>query len=143
MIIHHLLNQTSQVIKLNQYTKTNTQPSALNLTLNHMGIISLPDISVLPYLRTSELAHIVAHVRGPIWPLHTYQTDKPLHVSRFHHLLKQVFASQLVYGHNMSFKFLKITLYSSCNCFAGVVLPYLTLQSELIRTNLLTFSLPN
>jgi len=108
MIIHHLLNQTSQVVKLNQYAKTNTLPSALNLALNHMGIVSLPDISVLPYLRTSELVHIATHVCGPIWPLHTlhtYQTDKPLHVTRFHHLLKQVFASQLVYGHNMSFKF--------------------------------------
>ncbi len=108
MSVLNLKSQQSHTIKLNPFAKTNTLPTALNMALNHMGIVSLPDISAIPYLRSGELVHVASDLYGKVWPLyvvHTYQNEKPMHVSRFYELLKQLFANQSVYSAGMTFAF--------------------------------------
>ncbi len=90
-------SQETRQIKLNIFAKVNTLPSVLNLTLKHMGIALLPDLYARPYLLSSELVPIATSVTGPLWPLysvHTYQTEKPIHVTRFHQLLQGFIANQ-------------------------------------------------
>ncbi|MEZ9901730.1 LysR family transcriptional regulator [Vibrio breoganii] len=108
MSVLNLKSQQSHTIKLNPFAKTSTLPTALNMALNHMGIVSLPDISAIPYLRSGELVHVASDLYGKVWPLyvvHTYQNEKPVHVSRFYELLKQLFANQSVYSAGMTFAF--------------------------------------
>ncbi len=89
-------DQTSSIINeisLNQFSKANTLPAAIEIALNHLGIILVPDILAKQYIKMGKLIHIATHLKGPQWPiytLHAYQNDKPKHLSRFHELITQV-----------------------------------------------------
>ena len=56
-------------------------------------------IDVLFYLysiKSGELIHIIENITGPLWPLymvHGYQADKPIHLTRFHQLVCRYFNS--------------------------------------------------
>ena len=81
-------------IKLSQFAQTNTLTCALEMALRHMGIVLLPDVAARPRLKTGELVHIVDRMTGPRWPvytLHAYRGEKPLHVARFHQLVCRFF----------------------------------------------------
>jgi len=78
------------MIKLKQFARVNTLPSALEMGLRHMGIILLPDVTAKPLIKTGELIHLMDHITGPLWPVyavHAYQADKPIHLTRFHQLI--------------------------------------------------------
>jgi DNA-binding transcriptional LysR family regulator len=94
MDVLDLTTDKHKTIKLNQYARVNTLPNAINLALRHMGIILIPNVSAYPFLKTGELIHISSRLIGPLWPLytiHAYQKDKPIHISRFHQLIKRHF----------------------------------------------------
>ena len=77
-------------IKLTPFAKVNTLPSAIQLAINDMGIALVPAGAAQPYLASGQLVHILPDYRGPIWPiylLHAYQTEKPIHLSRFQQLV--------------------------------------------------------
>ncbi len=77
-------------IRLNQFSKANTLPAAIEIALHHLGIILVPDILAKHYIQTGKLIHIAPHLKGPQWPIytvHAYQNDKPKHLSRFHELI--------------------------------------------------------
>lgn len=81
-------------IKLHQFAQGNTLPNVLDLALRHMGFILLPDQVARPLLNSGEFVHIMQDLTGPRWPvytLHAYQQDKPIHITRFHQLVCQFF----------------------------------------------------
>jgi DNA-binding transcriptional LysR family regulator len=95
MAVTHKDNNEKSMINLNRFVHVNTLPSALEMALRHMGIVLLPDVIARPLFRTGELVHIVDNVVGPLWPvytLHAYQADKPVHITRFHQLISRFFS---------------------------------------------------
>jgi len=92
-IFNRVTNERS-TIKLKQVARSNTLPSTLELATRHMGVVLLPDVSARPLLKSGELVHLLDWVTGPLWPLysvHAYQNDKPLHLTRFHQLVCRYF----------------------------------------------------
>lgn len=81
-------------LMLNQIAQANTLPSTLEMTLRHMGIALLPDVVAIPRIKSGELVQLVDSITGPLWPiytLHAYPGDKPVHVARFHQLVSRFF----------------------------------------------------
>jgi len=75
-----------------QFAKSATFPAVKELVLRHLGFALLPDVIVQPYFASGELVRILPDVEGPVWPvylLHAYQSNRPIHVQRFHQLLRQ------------------------------------------------------
>jgi len=94
MSIWHLDSNESSSLKLKPFARANTLACALKMALRHMGIVLLADVVARPYIRSGELVHIVNRVTGPRWPVHTlhaYQSEKPVHVTRFHQLVRRFF----------------------------------------------------
>jgi len=84
------------MITLNRFAQANSLPGALALALRHMGMVLLSDIVAKPLFKTGELVRVAGSVRGPSWQvstLHTYPGDKPVHLSRFHALVRRFFAA--------------------------------------------------
>jgi DNA-binding transcriptional LysR family regulator len=85
---------TGTTVTLSRFAKANTLPSALEMALNHMGMVLLPDAFAGPFLNSGDLVRILPEVTGPRWPIysiHPYQKDKPVHVRRFQQLVKLYF----------------------------------------------------
>jgi len=98
MIVYELANDTKSTLKLNQFARVNTLPSALELAMRHLGFVLLPDLTAKPLIKSGELIHIVSSIIGPIWPvytLHAYQAEKPVHLTRFHQLICRNFEAVL------------------------------------------------
>ena len=97
MAILHRDSHEKSIINLNRFAQVNTLPSALEMALRHMGIVLLPDVIAKPLFKTGELVHIVNRITGPQWPvytLHAYQAEKPIHITRFHQLVSHFFSRQ-------------------------------------------------
>ncbi len=74
------------------FAKSTSFPAVKELVLRHLGFALLPDVIVQPYFANGELVRILPEVEGPVWPvylLHAYQSNRPIHVQRFHQLLRQ------------------------------------------------------
>ena len=94
MPIWHRETQEKSMITLNQFAQTNTLPSALEMALNHMGIVLLPDVVAKPLFKNGQLVHVLHSITGPLWPinlLHGYQNEKPVHITRFYQLVRRYF----------------------------------------------------
>jgi DNA-binding transcriptional LysR family regulator len=90
MKITNLSNNKTEHIGLNQFAKTNTLLTTVEMTLNHMGIALIPDILAKPLIDSGDLVHIAKNISGPQWPiytLHAYQNEKPIYLTRFHQLI--------------------------------------------------------
>jgi len=76
---------------LKQAAKVNTLPGAVDLSMQHMGVVLLPEIVGLPLIHAGELVRVLERYRGPLWPvyfLHGFQHEKPIQVERFRRLTK-------------------------------------------------------
>ena len=85
---------TPRNVNLTPFGKTNTLPTALQMALNHMGMILIPDIAAKPLLKNGQLVRIMDDLTGPLWPvhsLHPYTKEKPIHITRYHQLICQMF----------------------------------------------------
>ncbi|WP_197722120.1 LysR family transcriptional regulator [Sulfuriflexus mobilis] len=94
MPIWHVDCNKSDVIQLNPFARANTLACALKMALRHMGVVLLADVVAKPYLKTGELVHIAHRISGPHWPvytLHAYHGEKPVHLTRFHQLVSRFF----------------------------------------------------
>lgn len=81
-------------IVLNEFAKSNTLPGTIGMALKHLGIALIPDIVAKPMIQSGNLVHIAKHIRGPEWPVysvHAYQTEKPIHITRLHQLICRKF----------------------------------------------------
>lgn len=94
MPIFQLGDNTRLIVTLKRFAQVSTLPSAVDMALRHMGIVLLPDVVAIPLFKTGELVHIAGGFTGPHWPvhmLHAYQGEKPVHISRFHQLVRRFF----------------------------------------------------
>jgi DNA-binding transcriptional LysR family regulator len=92
--VYMVNSNEKEIVKLKQFARVNTLPSAVNMALHHMGIVLLPDVIAKPLIKRGELTHISEQITGPLWPLytvHAYQHDKPIHLTRFHQLVCRYF----------------------------------------------------
>lgn len=99
MSILDVHSNEKSTIHLKQVARVNTLPSALELSLRHLGMVLLPDVIAKPLIKSGELVHIMDTVTGPLWPVyttHAYQTDKPIHLTRFHQLVCRYFNNALL-----------------------------------------------
>lgn len=86
--------RVSKNIMLNEFAKSNSLPAAIGMTLKHLGIALIPDVIATPLIQSGSLVHIAKHLRGPEWPVysvHAYQAEKPIHITRLHQLICQKF----------------------------------------------------
>ena len=98
MAIFDVNSNEKTEIKLKQFARVNTLPSALQMGLRHMGIMLVPDVTAMPLIKSGELVHIMDNITGPLWPvymIHAYQKEKPIHFTRFHQLICRYFNSVL------------------------------------------------
>ena len=94
MSIFDVHSNEKMEVQLNQFARTNTLPSALEMGVRHLGIILLPDVTAKPLIKSGELIHLMDNITGPLWPVytvHAYQADKPIHLTRFHQLVCRYF----------------------------------------------------
>lgn len=95
MSVYSRKNTNKLDLTLKRFAQVNTLPSALKMALHHMGIVLLPDVVAKPLIKSGELVQIAESVTGPKWPvytLHAYQKDKPIHITRFHQLITRYFS---------------------------------------------------
>lgn len=87
-----------ETINLKQFARANALPSVVELALQHLGIVLLPNIICLPLIQQGKLIRLLPQHKGPVWPfyfIHPYQGEKPVHISRFYQLVKHYFARAL------------------------------------------------
>jgi DNA-binding transcriptional LysR family regulator len=99
MPVYNIHNKEKTMIELTQFSKVNTLPCALAMSLRHLGIVLLPDIVAKPFIKSGELVHIMPQFTGPIWTLntlHAYQREKPIHLTRFHQLVCNHFSDSMI-----------------------------------------------
>jgi len=92
--VTHIDSNEREDLKLNVFSKCNTLPAAIEMTLNHLGIALIPDIVARPLIKSGQLTHIVKNLQGPQWPVytvHAYQNEKPIHIARFHQIVCRLF----------------------------------------------------
>jgi len=73
------------------YAQSNTLSGAVEMALNHMGVVLLPDITASKLVQKGVLTPVMEHCVKPVWPLHfvhPYQGKKPQHISRFYQLFR-------------------------------------------------------
>jgi DNA-binding transcriptional LysR family regulator len=98
MSILDVRTHEKSAVHLKQVARVNTLPSALELSRRHLGMVLLPDVIAKPLIKAGELVHIMNTVTGPLWPvytIHAYQYDKPVHLTRFHQLVCRHFDGAL------------------------------------------------
>ena len=81
-------------VNLNEYAKVNTLPAALGMALQNIGIVLIPDVVAKPLINSGSLVNVLEQVVGPKWPVysvHAYQNEKPIHITRFHQLISRGF----------------------------------------------------
>ncbi len=81
-------------INIKLVAATNTLHTTLEMVLNDMGMALLPAFFLQTELASGRLVRVMPTYQGKQWPLymvHRFQADKPIHVSRFYQLVKHFF----------------------------------------------------
>jgi len=94
MSVYDITTNEKTTIELNQFSKVNNFPSALSMALCHLGVVLVPENVAKSLIKSGELVHIMKNYTGPLWPLytvHAYQREKPIHLTRFHQLVCNYF----------------------------------------------------
>ena len=82
-------------LDVNFFANTNTLPSTLEMALNHMGIVLLPEFTVQSAFVCGQLVRVLPEFQGRQWPfymVHRFQGEKPIHITRFYQLVKHFFS---------------------------------------------------
>jgi len=85
----------SIAVEINYFAKTNTLPSVLEMVRQGMGIALLPEFVVQQSLIDGSLVRVLPVYQGWQWPLymiHRFHSEKPIHITRFYQLVKHFFA---------------------------------------------------
>lgn len=83
------------VLNIDFYAYTNTLTCAIEMVLNDMGIALLPEFAVQSALSDGKLIRVLPSHQGPEWPfylVHRFQSDRPIHVTRFYQLVRHFFS---------------------------------------------------
>jgi len=92
--ISYVDNWSYATVCLNEYAKVNTLPAAIGMALQNIGIALIPDVIAKPLIQSGSLVNVMKQVVGPKWPVytvHAYQNEKPIHITRFHQLICRSF----------------------------------------------------
>jgi DNA-binding transcriptional LysR family regulator len=84
-----------QFVQIEYFTQANTLTSVLEFILQDMGIALLPEFVVQSALAKSELVRALPKYQGQQWPfymVHRFHGEKPIHITRFYHLVKHYFS---------------------------------------------------
>ncbi|MFT5759560.1 MAG: DNA-binding transcriptional LysR family regulator [Alteromonadaceae bacterium] len=82
-------------LPLTFFCKTNTLSSALKMAVQDMGVVLLPEFVIQSSLAKGDLVRVLPQYRGRVWPfylVHRFQGEKPIHITRFYHLLQHYFS---------------------------------------------------
>lgn len=77
------------------FAKTNTFPSAMEMTSQGMGVALLPEFAVQTAFASGGLVRVLPKYQGWQWPfymVHRFHGEKPIHVARFYQLIKHFFS---------------------------------------------------
>lgn len=80
-------------VNLKEFARCNSLTTAIEMALRHMGIVLIPDIVARPLLKSGKLVQVLEGYQGPVWPIysvHAYAKDKPVHITRFHQILSRL-----------------------------------------------------
>ena len=83
-----------QLLELNGFLETNTLTSTLEMVLREMGIALLPEFVLQNAFKDGRLVRVLPQYYGRHWPfhlVHSFHGEKPIHVTRFHQLVKYFF----------------------------------------------------
>jgi len=92
--INYIKSGKKEKVMLNEFAKANTLPAAVGMSLRDLGIVLVPDVVANALFRSGQLVQIAKHLSGPEWPVytvHVYQHEKPIHITRFHQLICRMF----------------------------------------------------
>ena len=93
--VTNLKSSKKENIALNEFAKCNTLSGAIDMALKHLGVVLVPDIVAKPLIQSGQLVHIAKNFQGPEWPVytvHAYQKEKPIHIARFHQIICRSFS---------------------------------------------------
>lgn len=83
-------NGSVEVIRLKQFSKTNTLLTTIEMVMMHMGFALIPHVVAQPLIKSGDLMQIAPNFSGSQWPiytLHAYKSEKPIYITRFHQLI--------------------------------------------------------
>ena len=92
--VSNIHNQDYFDISLNEFSRANTLPIAIDMAIRHMGIVLLPNFVAKTLIDNGSLEHLVSDIKGPNWPIyaiHAFQNEKPIYVTRFYELVCQIY----------------------------------------------------
>ena len=78
-------------LSLNEFSRANTLPIAIDMAIRHMGIVLLPNFVAKTLIDNGSLEHLVSDIKGPNWPIYAIQNEKPIYVARFYELVCQIY----------------------------------------------------
>lgn len=90
---------SKQSVQIDYFAQANTLPSVLEFILQDMGIALLPEFVIQSALAKSELVRALPNYQGKQWPfymVHRFHGEKPIHITRFYHLVKHYFSKLTV-----------------------------------------------
>ena len=76
------------------FSKCESLTGVVEMTKLGMGLAFLPEITLHPHIEKNQLVSVLGDYHGPKWPvhfMHAYQGKKPLHLERFHQLVRHFF----------------------------------------------------
>ncbi len=88
-------NDDEITFSVTSFADTNTLPTALEMVLHGMGVSLLPEFIVQQALSQGRLVQILPKYQGhqlPFYLVHRFYSEKPIHITRFHQLVKHFFA---------------------------------------------------
>ncbi len=74
-----------------EIARVNTLPGAIDLALQDMGLIFIPENIGIRFIREGRFVHLLEECNGPdyrIYFMHGFQQEKPAHVERFNQLVQ-------------------------------------------------------
>ncbi|MBL4597949.1 MAG: LysR family transcriptional regulator [Rhizobiaceae bacterium] len=81
-------------ITLKPYVRSNSLSSIVDMAVQDMGLVLLSTIASAPLVQSGELVRVLENHHGKTWPfhfVHPFQGEKPIHVTRFHQLVRHFF----------------------------------------------------
>ena len=81
-------------LSLNEFSRANTLPIAIDMPIRHIGIVLLPNFVAKTLIHNGSLEHLASEIKRPNWPIyaiHAFQNEKLIYVARFYELVCQIY----------------------------------------------------
>lgn len=81
-------------VTLQRFAESNSLTCPMSMALQDMGYVLLPSIASQSLIAQGKMVQIMESFHGQTWPfyfIHPFQSEKPVHVTRFYQLIKHYF----------------------------------------------------